>query len=404
MKVLVCNAETENSLGVIRSLGRRGIPVIAAFSQFFAKGRWSKYVSKAIKEPLTDTPDQYVKWLISTTKEHGVNVFLPTADILVWIASNWRDEIKQYIRVPLAPKEILDIALRKDLTCKACQEYGVPYPRTYYPVSYQELKSLANEIEYPVIVKPRTSVGVILEGKGFVANSKEELVSKFRANRFKQFMQPYLEQDPALEWPLVQEFVRGEITNLYAIATVFNTNSKPTGIFCGRKIRQWPVQMGVGTLTESSYNADAVRASIRLLRRIRWEGAVATEIKKDSKDGEFKIIELNPRTHSWTWLAVETGVDIPYLWYRHACGDIDSPKAVVSKGNLAWLYWLTDLFGLPSQLSFAEDRRKFIKQYLGSLGRDKVHAVLNKKDPLPFFADLINALRYVPSYIKRLRQ
>jgi len=403
-KVLVCHADSENSLGVIRSLGQRGIKVVAASHSFFAKGKWSKYVVKRLKEPSSDDPENYVKWLIRIAKEEHIDIFLPTSDLLVWIASNWRDDLSDYIRVPLAPKEVVDIALRKDLTYNVCEKYGIAYPKTYYPTSYDEVIHIANEIEYPVVVKPRTRVGVIIEGKGFIANSKEELLEKYQINKFKSFMEPHLQRDPLLHWPLIQEFVEGPMQNLYTIGTIFDKKSRPIAISCGRKIRQWPIKMGNCTMAETNYNKDAVKTSINILKKIKWRGIVEVEIKQDVKDGKFKIIELNPRTYTWTWLAVQTGVDLPYLGYNFAFDNVNNEKLKVSKEELAYIYWLTDFFGLPSQLSYAKDKREFIRTYLKSLRRKKVCAVCNREDPLPFFADLIDNLRLIPKYLKRLNQ
>lgn len=402
--VLVCSADTENSLAVIRSLGKRGIPVVAAVSKFFAMGKWSKYIVKRIKEPPIDDPRKYVKWLIDVAKEENIEVFLPTSDILVWIASNWRDEISDYIKVPLAPKEVVDIALRKDLTYKACEKYGVNYPKTYYPTSYDEVMQLANEIEYPVVVKPRTTVGIEIEGKGFIAKSKKELLEKYQPNNFKPFMRPDFKKDPTFRWQLIQEFAEGPMRNLYTIGAIFNKKSKPITIFCGRKVRQWPVKMGNCTMAETNYNENAVETSIKLLEKIKWQGVVEVEIKKDAKDEKFKIIELNPRTYTWTWLAVQSDADLPYFWYKSAFDDLNNEKLKTPKGDLAYIYWLTDFLGLPSQLVYAENKKEFIKDYFKSLRREKVCAVWNREDPLPFFADLINSLSLIPKYLRRLKQ
>ena len=398
-KVLVCPAHTENSLAIIRSLGKRGIPVVAASSKFFAMGKWSKYVVKRIREPVRDDPQKYVEWLINTAKNEDIEVFLPTADILVWIASNWRDEISDYIKVPLAPKVVIDIALRKDLTYKACEKYGINCPKTYYPTSYEEVMQLADEIEYPVVVKPRTTVGIEIEGKGFISNSKDELLKKFRTLKIKSFL-----NDDDLKYPLIQDFIPSTLEDLFSVIVFFNKESEPIALWSGRKLRQFPAKLGVGTFAESRYDNNAINYAVNLMQKIKWQGPAEIEVMKDHRDNEFKIIEINARTHLWAWLVIQSGIDIPYLWYKFSFDDLNNEGLKVSKRNLAYIYWLTDFFGLPSQLACAVNKKKFIKEYVKSIRREKVCAVWNQEDPLPFFADLINSLSLIPKYLRRLKQ
>jgi len=398
-KVLVCSAHTENSLAVIRSLGQRGIPVVAASSKFFAMGKWSKYVVKRIREPLRDDPKKYVEWLINTAKNDDIEVFLPTSDILVWIASNWRDEILDYIKVPLAPKEVVDIALRKDLTYKACEKYGINYPKTYYPTSYEEVMQLANEIEYPVVVKPRTTVGIETEGKGFIANSKDELLKNFRTLKIKSFL-----KDDDLKYPLIQDFIPSTLEDLFSVIVFFNKESEPIALWSGRKLRQFPAKLGSGTFAESRYDNNAINYAENLMQKIKWQGPAEIEVMKDHRDNEFKIIEINARTHMWAWLVIQSGIDIPYYWYKFAFNDLNNEELKISKGDLAYIYWLTDFFGLPSQLVYAENKKQFIEEYIRSIRREKVCAVWDREDLLPFFADLIDSLSLIPKYLRRLKQ
>ena len=52
----VGHAETETSLAVIRSLGKRGVPIIASGNSRTAKGLWSKYVKQRLIAPSTKDP------------------------------------------------------------------------------------------------------------------------------------------------------------------------------------------------------------------------------------------------------------------------------------------------------------------------------------------------------------
>ena len=42
------------------------------------------------------------------------------------------------------------------------------------------------------------------------------------------------------------------------------------------------------------------------------------EFKKDVRTGEYKLMEINPRIWGSMPLAIVSGVDFPYLWYKIA--------------------------------------------------------------------------------------
>ena len=311
---LVPAAENETSLAVIRSLGRQGIPIVASANTTIAKGLWSKYVKHRLKQPPRGNPQDTVDWLVQGARKNLFKVFLPTGDYYVWLASHYSEILSEYMRIPVASKEVNDKTILKEETYKSCERYGIPYPKTYFIKSMDEVYDLADRLKYPVIIKSRISFGITPRVKGILIHDSKELSQKYVVCEVAEFLSEY----DHLEYPLIQEYIPGGMQNLYTVGTFMNKRSHPVAIFCGRKIRQLPVDAGSCCMAECAYDEQAIKNSIELLTKIGWYGAAEVEIKKDERTGEFKIIEINPRSYSWIWLAVQLGIDIPYLWYRSA--------------------------------------------------------------------------------------
>ena len=103
----------------------------------------------------------------------------------------------------------------------------------------------------------------------------------------------------------------------------------------------------------------------------------------DPKDDQYKLIELNPRIWGWHTLAIGAGVDLPYLLYKDVIGEsYNSAKAVE---NLKWVRLITDV---PTVFNEIRKGNMTVREYLSSMRGDMEFAVLSKKDPLPFFAEL----------------
>ncbi|PYT21377.1 MAG: hypothetical protein DMG57_38840 [Acidobacteria bacterium] len=54
---------------------------------------------------------------------------------------------------------------------------------------------------------------------------------------------------------------------------------------------------------------------------MRFTGLVEIEFKRDSRDGKFKVLDMNPRVWGWHTLCGRAGVDFPYLTWLLVRGE-----------------------------------------------------------------------------------
>ena len=83
-----------------------------------------------------------------------------------------------------------------------------------------------------------------------------------------------------------------------------------------RRIRERLVMGGPSTCAESVYDSKLLDYGLRVLKNLKWHGVAMVEFKKDSIDGEFKLMEINPKFWGSLDLAIASGVDFPYLLYN----------------------------------------------------------------------------------------
>jgi len=60
---------------------------------------------------------------------------------------------------------------------------------------------------------------------------------------------------------------------------------------------------GPSTVAESIYDEELKRQGLLLLEALNWHGVAMVEFKKDSRDNEFKLMEINPKF----WGSLDSG-------------------------------------------------------------------------------------------------
>jgi D-aspartate ligase len=105
---------------------------------------------------------------------------------------------------------------------------------------------------------------------------------------------------------------------------------------------------------------------------------VEVEFKRDPRDGELKLLDVNPRLWTWHTLCRRAGVDFPYLLHLQALGRPLPPAQAVA--GVRWIRVATDVLAASRQI---RRRQLGIAQYLGTLRPPVELAVFDPRDPLP---------------------
>jgi predicted ATP-grasp superfamily ATP-dependent carboligase len=103
-----------------------------------------------------------------------------------------------------------------------------------------------------------------------------------------------------------------------------------------RKLRQFPVGFGEGTLHEMAWIPEAADAGLRFFRAVRLRGLGNVEFKRDARDGRLKLIECNLRFTQADALLRRAGVDLPALAYARLAGLPFEPPGMQRDGTRLW--------------------------------------------------------------------
>lgn len=62
-----------------------------------------------------------------------------------------------------------------------------------------------------------------------------------------------------------------------------------------KRMREYPITGGSSTAAESMYDPELRDLGLTLLKALDWHGVAMVEFKKDSRDGKYKLMEINPK-------------------------------------------------------------------------------------------------------------
>jgi len=366
--VIVTGGITANALGIVRSFGRRGIPVAYIDSDPGSFVRHSRYINRRLTcKKISDSESDFISLLKDFAKqENHKMMIIPVGDEALLALSRHRDELEQFC-VPVPRYETAQKLVNKKRFYLMLNEMHLPHPKTYFPEGLAELVSLGKTLAFPYIIKPAYSIPFQEEfgRKVFQVESPQDLHRAADKLRDKDMD------------VMIQEIIPGRA--IYAFFTYFNKLSEPLAICGWDKIRQYPLDFGFGTFCKSNWRPAAALDSLQLLRTMGYQGFAEVEIKRDLGDGEYKIIEINPRTSLQNTLAGACGADIAYAAYLDAGGQAAN-HSLSFRNNVLWA---DDFLDTVSFLQHLVRRDIGMGEIIVSLNPGKVRSVAAWDDPLP---------------------
>jgi predicted ATP-grasp superfamily ATP-dependent carboligase len=69
-------------------------------------------------------------------------------------------------------------------------------------------------------------------------------------------------------------------------------------------------------------NTQLADCAVKILRALKWEGVAQLDFRHDPRTGEFALLEINGRFWGSTSVAVSAGLDLPYLAWQLAQGEV----------------------------------------------------------------------------------
>lgn len=381
--MILFGTDSLNGLQTSRILWRRGVPVIG-----IAKNPASPYCrTRAAAQTInTETFRANPHATMEALKKqyHAERlVAMACSDENVWWMNDNRELIAEHADFLLPPSDTLQLLANKTQFYHYAIEHNLPLSDTRFASSVEDLEKAAQEMNFPLILKPpRRSPEWMAASGGF------KVLKVNHPGDLTGIAQPLLK---AVDELILQTWIKGSDANMHSLYICLDRQSEPIGCLVAKKIRQWPPDIGVGCMAVQVSIPEVVEAGMAVLQKLGYVGPGSLQFKQDEETKKFYMIEMNAGRPPLNYPLCEAcGMEITYSGYC-AAGGLPLPKArTITCPGAKWICWKTDLAS-----AYAHWKRGdlTISEWLSSIRGHKWSADIQLDDPMPTLADWSQKIR-----------
>jgi len=370
--VVLLGCFRHSGLGILRSLGRVGVPVYAIDGDRFSVGFTSRYCrGKFIWDPAKVSPDESLSFLADVGRRIGRrSVLIPTVDSAAMFVADYAEQLAEHFIFPKPSAELVRSLCSKKQMYYLAKRCGVSTPETAFPQSRDDVVEYLNDAQFPILLKPIFSqINGNFAKPIVLAHRKRELLEIYDAM-----------EDPWRRNLTLQEFIPGGDDMTWTFNGYFDKNSDCRIAFTGKKLRNFPPRFGMASLAVCLRNDVVEKTTIRFMKAIGYKGGLDLGYRYDPRDGRYKVNDINPRVGAMLRLFVgDNGLDVVRALYLDMTGqpiiatvardgrkwivedhDLRSSLFYYRSGELSIAEWIRSLRGLEESAYFAlDDLRPF---------------------------------------------
>lgn len=275
-------------LGVIRSLGRLGVPVYAVTEDHWTPAAVSRHLAGHVVWRRSDTeePAALVRRLCRIGRALGrPAVPIATDDEAACLLAEHADVLREHFLLPAVEPGLPRRLAGKRGLYELCREHDVRTPRTVFGGPGADLAALAGQLRFPVVAKnvdPWTRLRSPAVSGTTLFATRAELLGRFagRGDLSGLLLQEHIPHDGAEDW-----FVQACCDADSALAIRFT----------GRKAYAWPPGRGVTADARAAANPELTELTARFCKALGYRGVNDLDWRRDPRDGRYHLLDFNPR-------------------------------------------------------------------------------------------------------------
>jgi D-aspartate ligase len=274
------------TLGIIRSLGRLGVPVYAIIEDRFTPAATCRYLAGSfVLETEGSRAEPLLTSLITIARRLGRRaILIPTDDLAAAFVAE-HPALEKWFLSPRLPRQLPRLLANKKELHFLCRSSGVPFPDAGFPQSLNDVHAYIECARFPVMVKAAEPQLLPKYARSTcIARDAEELISIYR--HLERAASPHL---------IFQEYIPESCAEDWIYHGYSNPQTGCLVSFTGRKLRSYPPFTGITTLGIPIHNEALRVQSEKLIKTIGYAGIMDLDYRLDKRDGQYKLLDFNPR-------------------------------------------------------------------------------------------------------------
>ena len=315
-------------------------------------------------------------------KKERFDVLIPVSDMTVPFISKNKDVIEERFGVKCAVPDYEQVYQVDDKSrfMAFCEENDIPHPKTAR-LSEDTLEIVADEVCLPALIKPDYSVGA----RGIT-----------KINSIAELQEHYPSVNQKYGSCTLQEFIENK-EYYYNVMLYRDAQGKFLAYTILKIVRMYPIGAGSSACCITVENDDILQICKDCLDKLNWVGMSDFDVLQRLDNGEYKIIEINPRVPASLRAAAISGVNYPEIIANDALGII-VPEYKYNPGKVL-RYMGIDIMWLlnsPNRFHANPDWLKFF-------GKDIFYQDIYKQDSSTWWTWLAEGLEKIKNRNKKLR-
>ena len=308
-------------LGVIRTLGRAGVPVYAITEPGITPAAASRYCTGTFVWHATglEAEDQLIAELRLVGDRIGQPaVLVPVDDEAAVLVAEHQPALAERFLSPAPPPALPRRLASKTGLYELCVEHAVPAPTTVTPANLADVATFAATATFPVVVKNAEAFErrrrPVVPGTTVVP-TQDALLGLLDppARRHASLLKDGPGEPPAYRPPgvILQEYIPPNESEDWIVHLYCDSASRARPVFTGMKVRSWPATAGVTACANSIVNTALAELAERFCAELGFAGIADLDVRLDLRDGQYKVVDFNPRTgNQFRLFESRAGVDV----------------------------------------------------------------------------------------------
>ncbi len=324
-----------NVYGMARSFHEAyGIPSVAIGKGRLGATANSRIVTVEVVEPRLEEDEVFCKTLIDFAARYPKDLpllLVPCGDNYTKMLVRNQEALRDYYRFVTIDEPLLMQLGTKETFYALCEQHGFAFPKTT-TVTVNNYQTFELPFEFPVVIKPSNSVAYWNchfphKKKVFVAENKEEF-DAILAAIYRSTYQDHL---------IIQEYVPGDDSHMRVMNCYCGKDGKVRLIALGQALLEEHSPEGIGSYAAiiPAEDLQLARQMKAFLEEIGYKGFANFDFKYDSRDGQYKLFEMNPRQGRSSFFVTAMGHNLG----RYLAEDVIFDKeaaCTIATGDVLW--------------------------------------------------------------------
>lgn len=240
----------------------------------------NKFYALDEKYTLRKRSKEILSFIKAVVTKERIDIVIPSGFESVKFLSQYQDEIKKLVKVmPVPSLEVISTFENKHSFSLFCYNNDIPHPRSFLLENIEILKNQALPLSFPLLTKPLA----LSASRGIFKFDNKEDLCRYLINE---------ENDKKKSLPLLlQEFIPGEDIDFNAFAIE-------------GELKAWTVQRFIEIPRKNKEpfrwkqfieDKKILKLGRKIIKKTKYTGPINIGIRKDSRNGEIKAFDPNPR-------------------------------------------------------------------------------------------------------------